>query len=239
MIDPYRRTVRGILLVVGVMGAVSACSSVFQQPEQWSRPCGVIIDASGSGDKFRAEDRLRSKLDLFLADQKCGELSFVPLNSFSDTSACNENRLPLDPPVGDPETTRKAMRGEALTRSLRLLDCARKEEDNSDVLGALRRAAAARPAGTGSYAVLVVSDMIQIDDRVNMLKRDLRTPPARAKLIDEFADLTPNLADTVLFPTDLSTNIEDARLGQNVKAFWTELFATDRAGHPTMEETYV
>jgi hypothetical protein len=229
-----------LLSILVVLLVATACGSggPFGAPPSLTRPCAVIVDASGSASKFRAEDRLQNKFATFLDKQGCGTVGFVPLNSLSDHSACTQEQLNLDPPQGEPSTVRPAMRTLAVKRATALLDCARKEPNDSDVLGALRKAADIRPADSANYAVFIDSDMIQIDDRMDMLHRRIGTPQDRAKLIAEVADLTPTLSDTVLYPTDLGANIDDARLGQDVKAFWTELFATDKAGHPTLEMTY-
>jgi hypothetical protein len=231
------KTLPAALAVCASASAVSACG-VFGGGPDPTRACGVVVDASGSGADFHADQRLRAKLDPFLQDQNCAQLAFVALNALSDTSICNEARLDLDPKVGDPDTVRAATRKEALTRSLRLLDCARKESFDSDVVGALRKAGTTRPDGTGPYAVLVVSDMIQHDERVNFLTQNIDTPEARAAIINQLGDLAPRLPDTVLYPTDLSTNLADARRGQDVRAFWTELFTADRTGKPKIELTY-
>ena len=234
------RPIRRALAVLAVAWLAAACGSdgPFGSTATLTRPCGVVVDGSGSGTEFHADERLKAKLDGFLVDQGCAQLTFVPLNSISETSPCSEERLDLDPQVGDPQAVRTAGRAEALVRSLRMLDCARKDADTSDVLGALRRVGTTRPPGSGSYAVLVVSDMIQIGQRVNLLRGDLDTPQGRAGVIAQVGDLAPNLPDTVLYPTDLSTNIRDARRGQDVSAFWLELFATDRTGHPTINPQY-
>ena len=228
-----------LLSILVVLWLATACGSdVFSPTTRLTRPCAVVVDASGSATDFHAEDRLQGNFPKFLDKQGCGTLAFVPLNSLSDKSACKQDTLNLDPKEVDPAAGRPAMRTLAVQRAKALLDCARKEPNNSDVLGALRKVAEIRPSGSGTYNVFVDSDMIQIDDRMNMLKRKIGTPEDRAKLITDVADLTPTLSDTVLFPTDLGTKIEDARLGQNVQAFWTELFATDKAGHPTLDMTY-
>jgi hypothetical protein len=230
-------TPRLLLLVVIGSLFLGGCG-VFGGPEALTRPCAVIVDASGSGAEFHADDRVDKKLDPFLRDRGCGRLVFVPLNTFSDTSTCNEEPLNLDPPEGDPESVRKAMRDLAKKRALALLDCARKEGHDSDVLGALRKASTVRPPGEETYDVLVISDMVHADENLNILSRNLDTPDARAQLIAEVANLTPSLPNTVLYPTDLSSNVAEAARAQNIRAFWTELFATDQSGHPTIDMTY-
>jgi hypothetical protein len=239
---PNRRWLRAkglpAALAVSVTASMLSACSLFSGEPDPTRACGVVVDASGSGADFHADQRLRTKLDPFLQQQNCAQLTFVALNALSDTSICNEARLDLDPKVGDPDAVRTAGRKEALTRALRLLDCARKESSESDVLGALRKAGTTRPDGAGPYAVLVVSDMIQHDEHVNMLTQNLDSAEARAAVINQLGDLTPRLPDTVLYPTDLSTNIADAKRGQDVRAFWTELFSSDRSGRPRIEMTY-
>ncbi|VVJ15007.1 Uncharacterised protein [Amycolatopsis camponoti] len=229
----------GVLLAACLSSTLSACGSdgIFTDDAP-TRACGVVVDASGSGADFHADERIKTKLESFLEQQSCGQLTFVALNSLSDTSTCNEERLDLDPKVGDPQAVRAAQRQEAVTRALRLLDCARKESHDSNVLGALRKAASTRPSGTGPYAVLVISDMVQADRRVNMLTANISTPEARAAIIDQLGDLTPHLTDTVLYPTDLSANLADPKHGLNVREFWTELFATDASGRPKIEMNY-
>lgn len=223
-------------LVAGSL-LVGGCA-VFAGPESLITPCAVIVDASGSGADFHADERVKTKLDDFLRERGCRRLAFVPLNTLSDTSTCNEEPLDLDPPEGDPDSVRQAMRDVARQRALELLDCARKEGRDSDVLGALRKASAVRPPGDETYAVLVVSDMVHADENVNIFERNLDTPDARAEVIAEVANLTPSLPNTVLYPTDLSGNVAEAERAQNIRAFWTELFATDRSGHPEIDMTY-
>lgn len=232
-----RLTHRTLVLLIAGSLLLGGCG-VFSGAEDLTRPCAVIVDASGSGADFHADERVKTKLDPFLQDRGCRRLAFVPLNTFSDASTCNVEPLDLDPPEGDPEAVREAMRDEAVSRALKLLDCARKEGHDSDVLGALRKAATTRPPGDDTYAVLVISDMVHADEQVNISMRDLGTPEARAEVITELAGLTPKLPNTVLYPTDLSSNVAEGARAQNIRAFWDELFATDRSGHPTIDMTY-
>lgn len=226
------------VLLVAVAGLLAGCD-VFSGPAPLTRPCAVVVDGSGSaGSDFHAEDRVNATLDKFLRDRGCAQLAFVPLNGLSDTSACQQPRLDLDPPVGEPVAVREAMRTKARQQALDLLACARKESSESNVLGALRKAGTIRPPGTDTYAVLVVSDMIEIDRRVDVVGGNLATPDARAAIIGRLGGLMPKLANTVVYPTDLSTKIADAQRGQQIRDFWTELLATDAAGHATIDMTY-
>ena len=232
-----RPAARLAVLITAAAWLLAGC--LFAGPAPLTRPCAVVVDGSGSaGSGFHTEDRINATLDRFLRDRGCGKLAYVPLNGLSDTSACQEPRLDLDPPEGDPDAVREAMRKKAVKDALQLLDCARKESSSSNVLGALRKTGATRPPGTDTYAVLVVSDMVEVDDRVNVLDGDLSTPQARAKIIARLGDLMPSVPDTVLYPTDLSTKIADPQRGQQIRAFWTELLDTDAAGHATIDMTY-
>jgi hypothetical protein len=238
------RRARGGQALVAAPVAASLCflpsCSLFQPEPELTAGCGVIVDASGSGGNFHADQRLKDQLDRFLTGQHCGQVDFVPLNGKSESSVCHENSLDLDPPVGDPESARTAMRGEALKRSERLLACASKEPRGSDVLGALRAVVRDRPrTGTADYSVLVVSDMIHSDDKVQLSNEMIATQASRARLIRQLAPLTPDLSGVQLFPTDLGSDIENARRAENLRRFWAELLATEQAGHATLKESYV
>lgn len=231
----------GLTCVVVLLLSLCAGCSIVQNPEHWQAPCSVIVDGSGSGADFKVATRLDQTLDRFLSDQRCGTVAFVPLDGLSDTSICRQVPVGLDPKDADvdPETLRAPLRKVAVQRAKDLLACAQKEDSqHSDVLGALRAAARDRPDGPAPYQVLVVSDMIQSDDAVNLLNRNLDTPQTRARLITDLAPLTPDLAGTVLYVTNPGANIADARRAQDVTAFWTELLATDRAGRPRMDNHY-
>jgi len=205
--------------------------------EEITAPCAVVVDGSGSGEKFDAVARTRATLKKFLADQKCGKLAFIPLNGVSNTSTCTETVLDLDPDLGDPDEIRASRRALAEKRALELLTCAKQENSRSDVLGALQHVARARPEGTGAYQVLIVSDMMQSGNGASVLHADLSTPQLRAGEIQKLTSRIPDLSGVVLYPTDLGRGVYSGQSAENVRNFWTELLAA-KAGKPTLEETY-
>jgi hypothetical protein len=228
-----------VLAMLGVVGFVAwPWMHGLLLPSRLSTNCAVVVDASGSGENFDPEVRLDSKLPRFLQKQDCGYLDFVPLNGLSDGSHCKQERLDLDPQVGQVDDTRAAMRAEARSRAVKLLDCAREESSSSDVLGAFRKVAGLKPAGS-PYQVLVISDMLQFSGDGRMTESAIATRPARQKLIQQLAPVTPDLQGVVLYPTDLASSVKTDQRRVNTGNFWRELFATDRSGHPEMREDYV
>ncbi len=231
-----------VALCSGLTFSVSACSA---QGATFSSPCGVVIDGSASGAKFDATKRLNDLLPGFLLDKTCKTLTFVPLDGSSQGSVCSARDIDLNPDLGgdtDPNAVRTERRAKALSLAESVLACARKSPlsvGGSDILGALARAVTQRPDGTGTYHVLVVSDLIEDDGTVNLYRTDsIGTPERRANLISYLGQhgRIPNMTDMSLEISDRGRNYSSNPADSvNFTAFWAALFASKPAGNPQVK----
>jgi hypothetical protein len=232
-----RRGHRRCLLVVALVGgslSLSACS------QQLTTPCAVVVDGSGSGQRFDAKTRLDDRLPRFLRTHECGVLTFVPLTSSSEADTCTRVDLELDPDLpGDRERIREGRRTKARADAQAVLECARQKNPRSDVLGALSRAVTQRPEGAGTYPILVVSDMLQHDVGVDLENDDLSSPAKRRAILSRLADdgRIPNMKGMSLEVTDRGRGIreQDPVRYSQITSFWNELFASRAAGAPEVE----
>lgn len=222
----------GLTLALLLTVSLAGCS----EGTELSAPCAIIVDGSGSATQFDASARISKTTVRFLEDQHCARVVFVPLNGRSEGSLCFQQPLEMDDGVSDPKEIAPARRVVARQRALALLECARKESDGSDVIGAFRRAVRYRPTGTGTYAWLVVSDMVHTDSSVNLSKADLRTPAKRKKIIDAMQAVIPNMTGCVIFPTDSNKGVREKSRSVDILEFWRELLASRAAGNPVLNE---
>src|SRR5690242_11776568 len=184
-------------------------------------PCAVIEDASPSANSFNAATSLKERLPAFLLDNKCQHVLFVPLTYSSRDSACDQPSVDISgadqTSAGDVDqaSLEAGRRAYAVKQAQAVLACAQKEQQKqmstggTDVLGALARAASERPAGTGTYYVLVVSDLIQNTANADLYHQDLRTATSRTKLITSliFKGLVPDMSGMDLEITDFGRDL--------------------------------
>jgi hypothetical protein len=206
---------------------------------EFSTPCAIVVDGSLSSGVFDASKRLDETGTKFLVEQKCGHVSFVPLNGNSESTTCEQDRLAMDPGVGNPDTAMDGRRKLAVKRAHDLLDCTRTSRNRaSDVLGALRLALRNKPEGSGAYRILLVSDMVLHDEHVDLNTADLSTAAKRADVIKKLAPVTPGLKGAELFPTDLGKGTAGSTRSKFISDFWHELLSSAAAGGPTLDESY-
>ena len=173
----------------------------------------------------------------------------MPLTYATQDSACTEPAVDISPAGmgedADPKTVQTERREYAEQQAGKVLGCAQQEErqqtarGGSDVLGAFTRAMTERPAGTGTYHMLVVSDLIQDTSAANLYSANLKSQASRSALITRlvFKGLIPNMGGTALEITDrgrdLSVGSTKSDLTSvNFNNFWTQLFASRAAGDP-------
>jgi hypothetical protein len=84
---------------------------------EFSTPCAIVVDGSLSSGVFDASKRLDETGTKFLVEQKCGHVSFVPLNGNSESTTCEQDRLAMDPGVGNPDTAMDGRRKLAVKRA--------------------------------------------------------------------------------------------------------------------------
>ncbi|BEL06363.1 hypothetical protein Q0Z83_045540 [Actinoplanes sichuanensis] len=229
MTDLTRRLLAGTAALTLIGTALTGCSE-----DRLTAPCAVLIDGSGSGDKFDAAKRLDDTFNSFLLDNGCGSVGFVPIDSAPLASTCFIKTVDIDPDLGgnsDPETVRGGRRKLALKNAQEMLACAKKNP-YSDVMGGLQRAVQQKPTGTGTYQLLVVSDMLQNTPQWSLYKTDLKTPAAIAKAVQERAANAPNLAGARVSITDCGVTLGSSEQAQQVRSFWTQLFGSTQAGNP-------
>lgn len=202
----------------------------------YSAPCGVIVDGSGSGKKFDAGKRTADLLPDFLREHKCKRLTYVPLATDSIGSTCSQKDLDLDPDLGagtDQDTIRAGRRAKAVKDAKAVFDCLAPKKPMSDVMGSLARAADQRPDGTGTYYVLVVSDMLQNDPAFALTHADLSSNASRAAVLNgPLKDRVPDLSGMELEITDCARTLGDPRKSAQVRAFWRQAFAAGASGRP-------
>jgi hypothetical protein len=219
-----------LLVLAGMLVLTAAqCSE-----ERLSAPCGVVVDGSKSGQEFSAERQLERTLDKFLRESGCRRVVFGPIDGASEASICAAPEFDIDPDVErgnvDRQSLQSSRRKEVRTRSLAMLRCARKDprsSPGSDVLGGLARIARDRPAGDGSYRVLVVSDFAQHTDDADLYHAKLRTPQQRAAIINRLdADhRIPDLSGIELRAAGFGALFSDDPPRMNdFRSFWTEVF---------------
>ncbi|MEU9796795.1 hypothetical protein AB0E27_40725 [Streptomyces sparsogenes] len=234
---PRRVTVRRVLpaaLVLALAAAGTACDAMSNEPERYSQACGIVVDGSGSAldtkTGFDAEAKLAARLDTFLKDRKCRKTSFAPITKVSMASKCQVSPLDLDPDgskTSDRDRTRKALRAVAFSSAHKLLECAKKQEPGSDVLGGLSRIALTKPSGDdASFDVLVVSDFDQGDPDFRLGRQDLSTEASREKTADGFLKShgTPELSGADIYPVGYGMKYHtDTSRYEQFNAFWTEV----------------
>jgi hypothetical protein len=223
-----RRVLSGGVLLALAATALTACT------KELTTPCAVVVDGSGSGTKFDAAKRLDDTFTKFAKDNKCGTMSFVPIDSAPMASTCYIKDVDIDPDLGgnsDPEKVRTGRSKVARDDAHQMLDCAKKNA-LSDVLGGLTRAAGQKPEGTGTYQILVVSDMLQNADGGSLYHTDLSTPAAIGKAVQQWAPKAPSLAGAELTITDCGVTMNSSQAAEAVRNFWTQLLRTPQAGNP-------
>lgn len=235
-------TAIGICLAAGLAGCSAGGSTL-------TEPCAVIEDASPSGHNFDAGNSLQERLPAFLLDNKCQQVAFVPLTYASQSSACSQPTVDISGQdvVGDVDQAalEASRRQLALQHAESLLSCARREQHaqagggGSDVFGALALAVTKRPPGTGTYHVLVVSDLIQHTGSADLYHKDLTTPTSRTKLITQliYKGLIPDMTGMALEVTNRGADLVDGGNTGDLKSadfnsFWSQLFASKAAGAP-------
>ncbi|GLF96575.1 hypothetical protein [Streptomyces yaizuensis] len=232
-----RTAVRALALALALTGSLAATGcGVLEgdEPERYTRACGVVLDGSGSGATtktgFDARAKLKGSLERFLTGTGCGTLAFAPITQVSQSSKCQANQLELDPDLPgseDREYFRGELRADALKEAGKLLTCAQRQSPGSDVVGGLARIAMHRPdSGKGSFAVLVVSDFEQNDPEFSIGKKDLSTEGGRAKAIGELlaAHGSPPLAGMDIYPVGYGMKHRTkTSFYEQFDAFWTEL----------------
>ncbi|MFJ9716767.1 hypothetical protein ACIRPQ_12595 [Streptomyces sp. NPDC101213] len=176
-------------------------------PDRLSADCAVVVDGSGSGadseSGFRAKEKLKATVPGFLADQKCRYVSYAPITAASTASSCQVPRMDLDPD-GDQRSDRESLwkqtRVLAEAGAEKMLDCARRRQPGSDVLGGLERAAKVPRDGDGTYHVLVISDFDQSDPDFRLSKFELETPAQRDEAVAALVAVRglPELPDTTV-----------------------------------------
>jgi hypothetical protein len=222
-------------LTVGLLG----CSS---DSRPLTAPCGVIVDGSQSGKTFDAAQRLKDTFPTFLAANNCKIVTFVPLNASSQGSVCTTPDLDINPDLGDntdQQDIQIERRADALRVAESMLICARTKQpslsDGSDVLGALARAVTQRPPGTGTYHVLVVSDLIEYANGLSLYdNKAINTSAKRTALISSLSRRgeIPNMTGMALEITDRGRDLSSQQDSDDFNAFWNELFASKAAGSP-------
>lgn len=211
-------------------------------------PCAVIVDASPSGGAFHADQRLKDVLPGFLVNDGCRTVTFVPLTYASQSSTCSEPTVDISgSDLGgdiDPSSVEAGRRKYAEKQANALLACARKEEQGqpggggSDVLGALARAVTQRPAGSGTYHILVISDLVQHTANADLYHDNLASAASRTRVITGLIrkGLVPDMAGMALEVTDrgrdLANNSNGDLKSADFNAFWNQLFASKAAGDP-------
>ena len=243
---PWRAAAAGAALCAGLSGGLTGCS---QDAPTLTAPCAVIVDGTLSGGSFHVAQRLKETLPQFLLDNGCRQVAFVPLTYASQDSACTKPAVDISPASMGEDTDPKAVQTErreyAEQQAGQVLTCAQQEErqqaavGGSDVLGAFTRAMTERPAGTGMYHVLVVSDLIQDTAAANLYSANLRTQASRSALITKlvFKGLIPNMGGAALEVTDRGRDLSEGSsksdlTSVNFNNFWTQLFASRAAGGP-------
>ncbi|MEU7239946.1 hypothetical protein [Streptomyces sparsogenes] len=240
-----RATPRRVLpaaLVLALAAAGTACDAMSNEPERYSQACGVVVDGSGSAvdakTGFDAEAKLNARLDTFLKDRKCRKTSFAPITKVSMASKCQVSPLDLDPDgskTSDRDRTRKALREVARSSAHKLLDCAKKQEPGSDVLGGLSRIALTKPSGDdASFDVLVVSDFDQGDPDFRLGRQDLSTDASRQKTADGFLKShgKPELSGADIYPVGYGMKYHtDTSRYEQFNAFWTEVLERRMKAH--------
>ena len=253
---PFRKKLPAIaattVLAGGAAAALAACSSPSPgQTTGLTAPCAVVVDGSLSGKEFDAARSINDYVPIFLSKDNCKEVVFVPLDQSSRGSKCREKAVDISPALGpdvDQDQVVQAERGVALKRAKAELTCAQKHEPaqgGSDVLGALTRAMQQRPTGTGitgTYHVLVVSDLIEYttDPSLHPPFLDLSSTPqissadGRTQLIGQLTRLgqVPNMAGVAVQVTDFGSGISSEQQSTYFMDFWTALFASAAAGNP-------
>ncbi|MFJ4619060.1 hypothetical protein [Streptomyces sp. NPDC088812] len=176
--------------------------------ERLSADCAVVVDGSGSGqdsdDGFRAKEKLKATLPRFLADKKCKYVSYAPITSASLASSCQVPRIDIDPD-SDTRAEREGLWSEtrflAEAAAEKMLDCARKRQPGSDVLGGLDRVANVPRDGDGTFHVLVISDFEQADADFKLGRYELDTQARRDEAVDALVTGRglPKLPDTTVY----------------------------------------
>jgi hypothetical protein len=227
---PRRLLSATVLLALAVAG--TGCSAFSNEPERYTRTCGVVLDGSGSaapGDKgFDSEAKTKANLTAFLADRECSTVYFAPITKVSRSSPCRVSRVGLDPDLpdeADRDSVRTTMRGIALKSALELLHCAQRRAPGSDVIGGLYLIAQKKPSGGEPFDVLVVSDFDQGDSDFRLGDQDLTSRAKRATVIDHLlsGNGKPQLAGADLYPAGWGMAHEKATRVPQFDAFWTEL----------------
>ena len=133
----------------GVAGRGCGSAMPFGSTATLTRPARVVVDGVGAPGRIpcrRAAQgearRVPRRPGLRAADLRPAQQHQRHLASArSGSTSIRRSVTPRSGPAG--------RRAEALVRSLRMLDCARKDADTSNVLGALRRVGTTRPPGIG------------------------------------------------------------------------------------------
>jgi hypothetical protein len=249
---PFRKKLPAIaaatVLAGGAAAALAGCSS---PSPGLTAPCAVVVDGSLSGKTFDAARSINDYVPIFLSKDRCKEVVFVPLDQSSRGSTCRQKAVDISPDLGpdvDQDQVVQAERGLALKRANAELTCAQKHEPaqgGSDVFGALTRAMQQRPTGTGitgTYHVLVVSDLIEYttDPSLRPPFLDLSSTPqissadGRNQLIGQLTRLgqVPNMTGVSVQVTDFGSGITSGQRSTYFMSFWTALFASAAAGNP-------
>ena len=214
----------------------------------------MIEDGSPSANSFNAAKSLKERLPSFLLDNQCQHVIFVPLTYSSQGSACDTPMVDISgaDEAGtegvDQASLEAGRRAFAVKQAQDELTCAQKEEQKqmsgggTDVFGALTRAVRQRPDGTGTYHVLVVSDLIQDTANADLYHQNLSTPASRTKLITSlvFKGLVPNMSGMALEITDFGRDLSVGGSSGDLKSadfndFWQQLFASKAAGAPQVQ----
>ncbi|WP_306213505.1 hypothetical protein [Actinoplanes sp. RD1] len=229
MIHRFRRLLAGSAALIFAGTTVTGCKD-----DKLTAPCTVLVDGSGSGAAFDAGKRLNDTFNSFLLDNECGTVGFVPIDSAPLASTCFINAVDIDPDLGgnsDPETVRAGRRKLALQKAQEMLACA-KQKPYSDVLGGLGRAAQQKPEGSGTYQILIISDMLQNTPQWSLYKTDLTNPAAITRAVQRRAASAPRLTGARVTITDCGVTLPSSEKAQQVRAFWTQLLSSAQVGNP-------
>ncbi|MFI6324077.1 hypothetical protein ACIBG8_41585 [Nonomuraea sp. NPDC050556] len=232
---------RGVVAAAAALPlmALPACGGDEDNP-QWTTPCAVVLDGSGSGTKLDVEGLMKERLGEFLVDKHCGAVAFAPITGSSGSSKCDIDSVVLDQahqPGDDVAANRADALDVALEGAATMLACAQKDEYKaSDILGGIDRAVGGRPPGDGVYEMLVISDFAQTDATMNLYKEKLDDKQRREELIAELkADArVPNLSGTQITAYGFGKGFSKVPGRTNLLlAFWNELITG--AGGPVLD----
>ncbi|MGC5321159.1 hypothetical protein ACPXB5_20750 [Micromonospora arida] len=232
---PFTRTA----LALVTLGALLTETACIREPARLSAPCGIAVDGSGSGNQkngFAAEQEVQRTVVTFLRDKGCRRISFAPIGTASEGHRCTHGVVDVDPDAGgtvDREKLRDQRRVAVRGQAAKLLECIRKDTVSgrgSDVLGGLKVLAKNRPAGDGTYHLLVISDFIVSGPEGSLGRKDLSTPAKRTAVIRDYANDQglPDLSGAEITTAGYGKLFSaDAARMDDFDAFWNELLITE------------